>query len=101
MEFIERIGCKTGGVSVSPFVSSVKGTSDPSAYLFVSVMLSGWVKWVGGAGRWVGGWGGVDVAGGGRQGCTGVVMGRGISHTSPWSGPPSTLGLCHGGTPSG
>ncbi|GAB4815027.1 hypothetical protein N2152v2_002073 [Parachlorella kessleri] len=34
-ELTERIGRKTGGVSVSPFVSSVKSSPDPVAYLMV------------------------------------------------------------------
>ena len=36
-ELTERIGRKTGGISVSPFVSSIKGSDEPVAYLMVSV----------------------------------------------------------------
>eukprot|EP00887_Chlorella_sp_A99_P003900 scaffold11.g3900.t1 len=35
VEFIERIGRKTGGVSVSSFVSSVRGSPEPAAYLML------------------------------------------------------------------
>lgn len=38
IELTERIGRKTGGVSVSPFVSSIKGSSDPVAYLMVRIV---------------------------------------------------------------
>ena len=36
MELTDRIGRKTGGVSVSPFTSSVRGQADPAAFLMVS-----------------------------------------------------------------
>ena len=35
MELTERINRTTGGVSVYPFTSSVKGSPDPVAYLMV------------------------------------------------------------------
>ena len=37
-ELTERIGRKTGGVSVSPFVSSIKNSPDPVAYLMVGAL---------------------------------------------------------------
>lgn len=40
IELTERIGRKTGGVSVSPFVSSIKSSPEPVAYLMVSVWMS-------------------------------------------------------------
>ena len=39
VELTERIGRKTGGVSVSPFVSSVRGSPDPTAYIMASSAL--------------------------------------------------------------
>ena len=33
VELTERIGRKTGGISVSPFTSDIKGQPDPAAYL--------------------------------------------------------------------
>lgn len=41
MSLTERIGCKTGGVSFSPFTSSVKGSSDPLAFLMVRGKVMG------------------------------------------------------------
>jgi hypothetical protein len=38
-ELTERIGRKTGGISVSPFVSSIKGSDEPVAYLMVRAWL--------------------------------------------------------------
>ena len=35
VELTERIGRKTGGLSVSPFTSDVKGRTDPAAYLML------------------------------------------------------------------
>lgn len=35
VELTERIGRKTGGISVSPFVSDIKGTEEPAAYVIV------------------------------------------------------------------
>lgn len=35
IQLTERIGRKTGGLSVSPFISSKKGTPDPAAYVMV------------------------------------------------------------------
>ena len=35
VELTERIGRKTGGISISPFVSSKKGTKEPVAYVMV------------------------------------------------------------------
>jgi Zn-dependent M16 (insulinase) family peptidase len=35
IELTERIGRKTGGISVSPFVSAVKGSSDPIGFIMV------------------------------------------------------------------
>ena len=35
IELTERIGRKTGGISVSPFVSAVKGTDEPIGYIMV------------------------------------------------------------------
>ena len=36
VELTDRIGRKTGGVSVSPFTSSVRDRADPAAYLMIS-----------------------------------------------------------------
>ena len=36
MELTERIGRKTGGLRVSPFVSDVKDSTEPAAYLMVN-----------------------------------------------------------------
>lgn len=36
MELTERIGRKTGGLSVSPFVSDVRGTKEPLALIMIS-----------------------------------------------------------------
>ena len=41
IELTERIGRKTGGLSVSPFVSSVKGSPDPVAYLMLRGKVGG------------------------------------------------------------
>lgn len=52
IELTERIGRKTGGVSVSPFVSSIKTSPEPVAYLMVShdgtmIASIGWQRaWV-------------------------------------------------------
>lgn len=35
IELTERIGCKTGGIGISPFVTSVKGTPAPVGYLMI------------------------------------------------------------------
>lgn len=35
IELTERIGRKTGGLSVSPFVSSIKGSSEPQGYIML------------------------------------------------------------------
>lgn len=35
IELTERIGRKTGGLSVSPFTSDIKGQSEPAAYLIL------------------------------------------------------------------
>ncbi len=39
IELTERIGRKTGGLTVYPFVSSVKGNADPVAFLMVPSSL--------------------------------------------------------------
>ena len=36
MELTERVGRKTGGLSVSPFVSDVRGTKEPLALIMIS-----------------------------------------------------------------
>ena len=38
VELTERISRTTGGVSVYPFISSVKGSPDPVAFLMVRVL---------------------------------------------------------------
>ena len=41
VELTERISRTTGGVSVYPFTSSVKGSPDPVAYLMVRTWVAG------------------------------------------------------------
>ena len=52
IELTERIGRKTGGVSVSPSVMSKKGSDEPVAFITVRAPLccrclgAGWLPWL-------------------------------------------------------